>query len=150
MRRKTVIGARLLGQRGIELNINTQHFEILFTCFWLCWVYAAAGGLSPGAASRAYALVAVQGLLTVLASLVTEPGSQHVGSSSRNSWAPEHRLTSSGTQASLLCDLKSSRSRNRTCASRISRWLLYHVATRETPTCSFFIIHPEYRDPGDG
>ena len=40
--------------------------------FWLCWVFLAAHGLSPVAESWGYSLVAVLGLLTVVASLVAE------------------------------------------------------------------------------
>ena len=69
----------------------------LFTYFWLCWVYAAAGGLSLVAANRGYALDAVHGLLTVVASLVTEPGSRLVGSRVA---AP--RLQSTGSLAVAL------------------------------------------------
>ena len=38
--------------------------------FGLCWVFTAAGGFSPAAASGVYSPVAVLGLLTVVASLV--------------------------------------------------------------------------------
>ena len=41
--------------------------------FWLCWVFAAAYGLSLVALSRGYSLV-VCGLLTAAASLVAEHG----------------------------------------------------------------------------
>ena len=44
------------------------HFLI---CFWLCWVFVAAHGLSLFVASRDY-LVVVQGSLIVVASLIAE------------------------------------------------------------------------------
>ena len=96
--RKTVIRARLLGQRGIERNINTQHFKCFIIYLFLAVLgYAAAGGLSLVAANRGYALDAVHGLLTVVASLVTEPGSRRVGSRVA---AP--RLQSTGSLAVAL------------------------------------------------
>ena len=100
MQRKTVIRARLLGQRGIELNINTQHFK-----FFIIYLFLAVLGLPccwwafSGCSEQGLRLAAVHGLLIVVASLVTEPGSRRVGSSSCSSQAPEHRLTSCGTRA---------------------------------------------------
>ena len=46
----------------------------LFTYFWLQWVFVAARGLSLVAANWGYFLVAVCGLLIVVASLVAEHG----------------------------------------------------------------------------
>ena len=46
----------------------------LILIFWLCWVFVAVCGLSLVLASGAYSLVAVQGLLIVVASLVAEHG----------------------------------------------------------------------------
>ena len=76
------------------------HFWVfcLFVClnffliyFWRRWVFIAARGLS---------LVAVSGLLIVVASLVVEPAfSRCVGFSSCGSWALEHRLSSCGVWA---------------------------------------------------
>ena len=43
----------------------------IFICFWLCWVFVAAHGLSLFVASRDY-LVVVQGSLIVVASLIAE------------------------------------------------------------------------------
>ena len=48
-------------------------FFKLFICFWLCWVFIAACGLSLVAASRGYSLVAVWGLLIAMASFVEAP-----------------------------------------------------------------------------
>ena len=47
-------------------------FLFYFICFWLCWVFVAAHGLSLAAASRGSSLVAIQGLLIVVAPLVAE------------------------------------------------------------------------------
>ena len=47
------------------------HMCYLFICFWLCWVFVAAHGLSLVVASRDY-LVVVQGSLIVVASLIAE------------------------------------------------------------------------------
>ena len=51
-----------------------NNFSFLILIFWLCWVFVAVCGLSLGLASGAYSLVAVQGLLIVVASLVAEHG----------------------------------------------------------------------------
>ena len=47
-------------------------FYILFIYFWLLWVFAAARGLSPVAASGVYSFAVVHGLLIAVASLVGE------------------------------------------------------------------------------
>ena len=50
--------------------------KIILFIFWLHWVFVALGfcGASLVAASRGYSLVAVRGLLIVVASLVVEHG----------------------------------------------------------------------------
>ena len=64
-----------------------------FVYFWLHWVFAARQGFSLIAASGGYFLVAVQGLLIVVASLVAEKNSreewvlEHAGFRSCSSWA---------------------------------------------------------------
>ena len=50
-----------------------KNIYIFIIYFWLCWVFAAACGLSLVALSRGYSLV-VCGLLTAAASLVAEHG----------------------------------------------------------------------------
>ena len=50
----------------------TFSFFYFLKNFWLCWVFVAARGLSLVAASRGYSLVAVRGLLTMVASLAAE------------------------------------------------------------------------------
>ena len=44
----------------------------IFIYFWLPWVFIAVQGLSLVAKSRGYSLVVMQGLLSVVASLVAE------------------------------------------------------------------------------
>ena len=67
-------------------------------------------------------LVAVQGLLTSATS-VTEHTLQALRVSSCGSQAPEHRLSSSGTQASFVSrHVGSSQTRDRTCVSCLGRW----------------------------
>ena len=48
-------------------------FKFLFIHFWLHWVTVAEHRLSLVAASRGFSLVALCGLLTAVASLVSEP-----------------------------------------------------------------------------
>ena len=54
-----------------HLKCHIFFFSFIYL-FWLCWVFLTAHGLSPVAESRGYSLVAVLGLLTVVASLVAE------------------------------------------------------------------------------
>ena len=42
--------------------------------FWLRWIFVAVHGVALVAESRGYSIVAVHGLLTELASLVTKQG----------------------------------------------------------------------------
>ena len=65
---------------------------ILCIYFCLCWVFAAACGLSLVAASGS-------GLLIVVVSLVVEHGLWARGLSSCGTWALEHRLSSCGARA---------------------------------------------------
>ena len=55
--------------RGLR-SISVAFF-FLIIYFWLCWVFVAVC-FSLGVASRSYSLVAVHGLLTVVAPLVVE------------------------------------------------------------------------------
>ena len=52
------------------LHVHTA----IFIYFWLYWVFTAACGPSLDVASRGYSLIAVRGLLIVVASLVAEHG----------------------------------------------------------------------------
>ena len=53
-------------------NIHT--FFFFFNCFWLCWVFSDAGGLSPVVASGGCSAAALRGLLSAVSSLVAERG----------------------------------------------------------------------------
>ena len=60
----------------IYVYIYPLFFKFLFIHFWLHWVIVAECRFSLVAASRSFSLVAVCGLLTAVASLVSEPGLQ--------------------------------------------------------------------------
>ena len=62
---------KYLRKQPYSLENNTFY---LFTYFWLCWVCLAACRLSLVAVSRGCSLVAVRGLLTVMASFVVGHG----------------------------------------------------------------------------
>ena len=79
-------------------------------------------GLSLIAASRGSSLVAVRGLLIVVASLVAEHGLQGV-------WA--QYLWHTGLVA--LQHVESSWARDQICVPCIGRWILVHCTTREVP-----------------
>ena len=49
-----------------------KRFLHLFIYFWLRWIFVAACGLSPVAASGGYSLVVALGLLMAMAPLVAE------------------------------------------------------------------------------
>ena len=80
---------------------------VFYFYFWLCWVVVSEWAFYIVSASRGYSLHAMQGLLIEAASLVVEHGLQGLQSSaaaepwlnSCGSGAPEHRLSSCGTQA---------------------------------------------------
>ena len=105
-------------RKNYEVHGKKQFVFILFfwnnfIYFWLCWVIIAAWAFSLVVASGGYPIVVVCGLLIEVASLVAEHGLQGAqaslvvshGLSSCDSWALEHRLSSGGTQAQLLCDM---------------------------------------------
>jgi len=81
-----------------------------FIYFWLCWVFIAAWDFPLVSASGGYSLVAVCGLLIVLASLVAEAQTLGPsGFSSRSTWAQwlrsqdlERGLSSCSAGAQLL------------------------------------------------
>ena len=54
-----------------------KSLQILLIYFWLCYVFIAAHGLSPVAVSRGYCLVAMHGLLILVASLVQSMSSRY-------------------------------------------------------------------------
>ena len=71
--------------------------------FWLHWVFAAACGLSLVAASRGYSSLQCTGFSLRWLLLLWSTGFRHAGFSSCGLWALEHRLSSCGAQAQLLC-----------------------------------------------
>ena len=81
-------------------------FFLLLLLFYFFGVFFCVGssllcmGFSCG--ERRLPFAAVRGLLTAVASLVAEHGLLACGLSSCGSWAPEHRLSSCGTQVHLL------------------------------------------------
>ena len=79
-----------------------KYISILFICFWLCWVFVAARGLSLVAASGDYSLLQCAGFSLRWLLLLRGTGSRRVGFSSCGSRALERRLSSCGTWAQLL------------------------------------------------
>ena len=54
------------------MKLGSSLFIYLFIYLWLPWVFIAVQGLSLVAKSRGHSLVVMQGLLSVVASLVAE------------------------------------------------------------------------------
>ena len=75
-----------------------SYFLNLFICFyfWLCWVFAAACGLSLVVVSRGYSLLRCAGFSWRWLLLLWSTGSKYAGFSSCGSWALERRLSSCG------------------------------------------------------
>ena len=79
--------------------------------FWLRWVFIAVLGLSLVVVSRGYSSLWCVGFSLWWLLLLWSTGSRHTSSSvivacglsSRGSWALEHRLSSCGARAQLLC-----------------------------------------------
>ena len=68
-----LLSSQPLPQKGTGALLHKgliHFFKNLY--FWLHWVFVASGELSLVVASRGYSLVAVHGLLIVVASLVVE------------------------------------------------------------------------------
>ena len=75
---------------------------ILFTYFWLRWVFVAARGLSLVAASGGYSLLRCVGFSLRRLLLLWSMGCRHTGFSSCGTRAPvvaAHGLSNCGTQA---------------------------------------------------
>ena len=98
----------------------------------LFWVFIARLWLSLVAASRGCSLVAVHELLTGVSSLVSEHGFQ----SGEGGWGL-HVVALWLSCPKALWGL-SSQTRDQTCISCISRWMLNHWTTREVPEWSSF------------
>ena len=90
---------------------QNSFLKFLFIHFGLYWVFSAVRAFSS-CCKRDRLFIAVLGPLTVLTHLVTEHGLQGAqasvvaacGLNSCSLWALEHKLSSCGPQASLLCD----------------------------------------------
>ena len=80
-------------------------FKNLFIYFWLRWVLVAARGPSPVTASGGHPSLWCAGPSLRWPLLPWSTGSRCAGFSSRGSWAPEHRLSSCGSRAQLLCGM---------------------------------------------
>ena len=74
-------------------------FFFIIICFWLCWVFVAACGLSLVVASRDYSSLGCMGFSLRWLLLLWSTGSRRVGFSSCGAWALEHRLSSCGSWA---------------------------------------------------
>ena len=101
--------------------------------FWLHWVFVAARGLSPVAASRGHSSLQCMGF-----SLQWSTGSRRAGFSSCGSRAQQ--LWHMGLVAPW--HVGSSRTRARTRVPCIGRWILNQCATREVPHYVIFDSHP--------
>ena len=121
---------------------------ILFTYFWLCWIFVAVRAFSAVAASKGYSPVGVCGLLIAVPSLV-EHRFQGVGASvvaGSRSQAPQ--LWHTGWAAPR--DVGSSRTRDLNRSSCVSKWIPHHWATREAPFLSLcLILEPRCCGQGD-
>ena len=80
----------------------------LFINFWLGWIFIAKHGLSLAVASGGYSLIAVHGVLAVVASAVKTDGR-----------VPG--LSTCGTQVVAPGHVGSSQTKSQTCVSCISR-----------------------------
>ena len=81
------------------LSIFFQAID-LFLNFWLCWVFTATCGSSLVVASRSCSLIVEYRLFLVAGSFCEGAWALGcVGFSSYSSWAPEHKVSSSGIWA---------------------------------------------------
>ena len=79
--------------------------NLFYFYFWLCWVFVALRGLSLVAESGDYSSLRCAGFSLRWLLLLRSTGSQCTGFSSCGSRALEHRPTSCGTRAQLLCGM---------------------------------------------
>ena len=77
----------------------------LFIYFWLLWVFVVACSLSLVAASRGNSSLRCSGFSLQWLLLLRSTGSRHMGFISCGLWAVEHRLSSCGAWAYLLCGM---------------------------------------------
>ena len=77
----------------------------LLTYFWLRWVFVAACGLPLVVARGGYSLLRCVGFSLRWLLLLRSTGSRRTGFSSCGTWALEHRLSSCGARAWLLCGM---------------------------------------------
>ena len=111
-------------------------FDIFFNIYIFClqWIFTAACRLPLVAESSGYSLVAVHGLLIVVASLVTRTQILgHTGFSSQCTWA--QRLWYTGLVTPW--HVGSCQKRDQTSVLCIARWILNHWATRKAFYISF-------------
>ena len=89
----------------VSFFFEKKLFIYLFIYFWLCWVFVAVCRLSLVAASGGYSLLQCMGFSLWWLLLLRSMGSRHTGFSSCGSRALEHRLSSCGARAQLLCGM---------------------------------------------
>ena len=115
---------------------------ILFTYFWLCWVFAAACGLSLVVVSRGYSSLRCAGFSMWWLLLLQSTGSRRTGFSSCGTWAQQLWLTGSRAQAQQLWHTGlvalqhagSSQTRARTCVPphwQVDSQSLHHQGSPE-------------------
>ena len=86
------------------LQIST-FIVLILSSFWLCWVFVAAPRLSLVAVSGGCSSLGCVGFSLQWLLLLRSTGSRHAGFSSCGSRALEHRLSSCGAWAYLLCGM---------------------------------------------
>ena len=149
---------------GLECPLNWQvdsfFFFFLFIYFWLRWVFVAARGLSPVAASGGYSSLQCADFSLRWPFLLQSTSSRSVGFSSCGSQAPERRLSSCGPRASLLrgmWDLPGPGLEPMSPAlaggfsttappGKPGRWILNHYTSRAVPVFRFvFLTNSKYK-----
>ena len=78
-------------------------YLFLFIYFWLCWVFVAVQAFLQLQRAEATLWLRCTGFSLQWLLLLWSLGSGACGLSSCGSWAREHRLSSCGAQAVLLC-----------------------------------------------
>ena len=112
---------------------------ILFSYFWLRWVFVAVRGLSLVATSRGYSLLRCMGFSLWWFLLLRSTGSRCTGFSTCGTPAQQLWLVGSRAQAQQLWrthlvapqHVGSSRTTARACVPCIGRLILNHCTTRE-------------------